>query len=96
MYIYIFVLGLLSLHFKRFTFETGVETQCLSDAGLKKKVFTELALRPLWSSSRNVRPRLGVSLYVSVPFPCNFFRGLSLALRSHDQFEASDWSTLLH
>ena len=31
-----------------------------------------------------------------VPFPCDFFRGLSLALRSHDQFEASDWSTLLH
>ena len=27
---------------------------------------------------------------------CSFFRGLSLALRSHDQFEACDWSTLLH
>ena len=24
---------------------------------------------------------------------CSFFRGLSLALRSHDQFQASNWST---
>ena len=30
-----------------------------------------------------------------VPFPCNFFRGLSLVLRSHDQIPASHWSTLL-
>jgi hypothetical protein len=29
-----------------------------------------------------------------VPFPCNFFRGLSLALWSHDQFKASHWSNL--
>ena len=32
---------------------------------------------------------------MSVPFSCNLFWGLSLVLRSHDQFEASDWSTLL-
>ena len=36
-------------------------------------IFTESALGPLWSSSRNV--------YISVPFSCNLFRGLSLALR---------------
>ena len=29
-----------------------------------------------------------------VPFPCDFCRGLSLALWSHDQFEASHWSAL--
>ena len=29
-----------------------------------------------------------------VPFPCNFFRGLSLALRSHDQIPASDWAAV--
>ena len=28
---------------------------------------------------------------VFVPFPCHFFRGLSLALRSHDQIPASHW-----
>ena len=27
--------------------------------------------------------------YIYVPFPCNLFCGLSLALRSHDQFQAS-------
>ena len=42
--------------------------------------------RPILSSSRDVRPRL---TSVRVPFPCNFFRGLSLALRSHDQIPAS-------
>ena len=30
---------------------------------------------------------------LSVPFSCNFYRGLSLALRSHDQIPASHWST---
>ena len=30
-----------------------------------------------------------------VPSQLNFFRGLSLALRSHDQIPASHWSTLL-
>ena len=36
-----------------------------------------------------------ISVCLSVTFPCNFFRGLLLALRSHDQFEASHWPTLL-
>ena len=31
-----------------------------------------------------------------VPFSCNLFWGLSLAITSHDQFKASDWSTLFH
>ena len=31
-----------------------------------------------------------------VPFPCDFFLGLSLVLRPHDQIPASHWSTLLH
>ena len=46
---------------------------------------------PSWSVSRDVC----LYVYVYVPFPCDFFRGLSLALRSHDQIPASDWSTLL-
>ena len=45
---------------------------------------------PIRSSSRYVRMSVCV---VSVPFPCDFFRGLSLALRSHDQIPASHWST---
>ena len=36
-----------------------------------------------------------IFLYLFVPFPCDIFRGLSLALRSHDQIPASHWSTLL-
>ena len=55
------------------------------------QIFTKSALRPLWSSSRDV----SLCMYVSVPSQRYFFRGLSLALRSHDQFEASHWSTLL-
>ena len=43
--------------------------------------------------------RVAMSVYayicVYVPFSCNFFRGLSLALRSHDQIPASHSSTLL-
>ena len=46
---------------------------------------------PSWSSSCNVH----ISIYLYVPFQCKFFLGLSLALRSHDQFQASHWSTLL-
>ena len=44
---------------------------------------------PSWYSSRDVclRP----SPVLPVPFSCYFFQGLSLALRSHDQFKASDW-----
>ena len=49
---------------------------------------------PICSSSRHVR--VCVFICLCVPFPCDLFWGLSLALRSHDQFEASDWSTLLH
>ena len=30
-------------------------------------------------------------VYLCVPFPCDFFRGLSSALRSHDQIPASHW-----
>ena len=38
----------------------------------------------------SVRP--SVSIYL-VPSQCDFFRGLSLALRSHDQIPASHWWT---
>ena len=41
---------------------------------------------------------LSVCLFVCLcvcAIECSFFRGLSLALRSHDQIPASDWSTLL-
>ena len=38
---------------------------------------------------------MSVCLCMECPLPMRFFLGLSLALRSHDQFEASDWSTLL-
>ena len=33
---------------------------------------------------------LSVCLF-DVPFPCNFFQGLSLAFRTHDQIPASHW-----
>ena len=32
--------------------------------------------------------RVAMSIYMFVPFSCNFCRGLSLALRSHDQIPA--------
>ena len=35
-----------------------------------------------------------ISVCLAVPFPCYFFSGLLMALRSHDQFKASDWSTI--
>jgi len=35
-----------------------------------------------------------LSVCVFVPFPCNFFQRLSLALRSHDKIPASHWSPL--
>ena len=38
---------------------------------------------------------LTLFVYDFVPFPCNFFQGLSLALRSHDQILASHWSILI-
>ena len=37
---------------------------------------------------------MSVCVFATCPFSCNFFRGLSLALRSHDQVPASHWSTL--
>ena len=40
---------------------------------------------PIRSSSRDVY----IFIYLSVPFSCQLFKVLSLALRSHDQFEAS-------
>ena len=44
--------------------------------------------------------RVAMSVYIYIyicicPLPMGFFWGLSLALRSHDQFKASHWSTLL-
>ena len=59
--------------------------------------FTESPLGSLWSSSRDVCLYIYRYIYIGryVPFHCNFFLGLSLALRSHDQFQASRWSTLL-
>ena len=53
-----------------------------------KKFSPILPSGPSWSSSRDVR--LCFCLY-NVPFPCDFFLGLSLALRSHDQIPASHW-----
>ena len=49
----------------------------------------------LFSSNRPTGPIRSSSriVCVFVPFPCDFFRGLSLALRSHDQIPASHWST---
>ena len=47
---------------------------------------------PSWFSSREVHIFIHF-FYLYIPFPCNFFRGLLLALRSHDKFQASHWST---
>ena len=41
---------------------------------------------PSWSESRHVHVCVCVS---DVPFPCDFFRGLLLVLRSHDQIPAA-------
>ena len=51
--------------------------------------------RPLGGFFLLVAMSVCLSVCLSVPFPCNIFKGLSLALRSHDQFKASHWSTLL-
>ena len=56
-------------------------------------LFKESALRPILSSSRDVSLYIYLSVYISVPSPCNFIQGLSLALRLHDQIPASHWST---
>ena len=51
--------------------------------------------RPLADSFIESRcPYMDIYIYIC-PFSCHFFRGLSLALRSHDQIPASHWSTLL-
>ena len=68
----------------------------------------EYQLECFFSPNRPTGPlgRLGLIVAMSVhmlyvcmhlvPFPCNFFQVVSLALRSHDHFKASDWSTPLH
>ena len=48
---------------------------------LLRAIFKELALRPILSQSSDV-------CLCDVPFSCYLFRGLSLALRSHDQIPA--------
>ena len=37
---------------------------------------------------------INVCIFWYVPSQCNLFQGLSSALRSHDQFQASHWSSL--
>ena len=39
------------------------------------------------------RAGLVVAMFIVYPFHFNLFLGLSLALRSHDHFQASHWST---
>ena len=56
-------------------------------------VFTNSA--PLGWDDLVVGMSMYVCIYLYVPFPCNFFQGLSLALRSHDQFNTFHWSTPL-
>ena len=55
-------------------------------------IFKESALRRFF---HRVAISVLLSVCLSVPFSCNIFLGLSSALRSHEQFKASDWSTLL-
>ena len=52
-------------------------------------------LGPLGRVGLVVAESVCLSICLSVPFQCNFFLGLSLVLRSHDQIPASQWSTLL-
>ena len=47
---------------------------------------------PLGRFDHRVAMSVCVFVCLFVPFPCDFFRGLSLALRSHDQIPASHWS----
>ena len=46
------------------------------------------------SSSCDVHLIIYLFISIFVPFPCPFLKGLSLALRSHDKFQASHWSTM--
>ena len=49
--------------------------------------YIRIFIRPkIWYSSHT-----GLFIYLFVPFPCDFFLSLSLALRSHDQIPASHW-----
>ena len=74
--------------------------QCLFKHRLKDKclgtqlyIFTESA--PLGRFSHRVPISVCLSVCLSVcSIGCSFFRGLSLALISHDQFQASHWSSL--
>ena len=61
---------------------------------LSPYIFTNFAL---WAELIQQSNTLCVCLFVcvSVPFSCDFFQGLLLVLRSHDQIPASHWSTLL-
>ena len=66
---------------------SAVEGLC--STGIPRLVFKESAPRLILSSSRNVH----VYIYLSIrPLPMHFL-GLSLALRSHNLFQASHWST---
>ena len=54
------------------------------------------SIGPLGQCFHRVAMSVCLPFCVSDPFSCYLFWGLSLALRSHDQFKASHWSTLLH
>ena len=49
--------------------------------------------RPHWVDSVIESPCPSVWMSVCPWYMCSFFLGLSLALRSHDQFQASHWSS---
>ena len=52
------------------------------------------SIDPLSRCFHRVAMSVFISVCLSIPFPCYFFSGLLMALRSHDQFKASDWSTI--
>ena len=62
-----------------------------------RMIFTETPTGPIPSSSRDVclSVCLSVCVCVSDDQSQRIFLGLTLTLRSHDQFKASHWSTLL-
>ena len=55
-------------------------------------IFRFSQTRPHWAELVIELPCPCVCLFVCA-IGCSFFRGLSLALRSHDQFQASHWSS---
>ena len=67
-------------------FTEGFESLLKKQLGPVGRVGLEVAKSVWWS--------VVVVICVFVPFPWDFFRGCSLALWSHDHFEASYWSTL--